>query len=64
MSINNQLKEFAFKRFGFLNLTSNEFTLQIQEDLTGFIQVIFLKTGSKAMIDFKEYHLQQDALFL
>ncbi|MDJ1502674.1 helix-turn-helix domain-containing protein [Xanthocytophaga agilis] len=61
--MNNQLKEFAFKRFGILDLSVSENHPADRETLMTFIRILFLKAGTHITIDFKDYSLKQDALF-
>ena len=56
-------KQFSYKKFGCLDLQGN-----VPEEADGlllndFIKVVFLKKGAKLMIDFKDYHLENDAVF-
>jgi AraC-like DNA-binding protein len=56
-------KQFSFKKFGYLDF-EHDYTAQLQKkDYAEFIQILFVKAGGRAVIDFKEYLLQQDALF-
>ena len=54
--------QFAFKKIGYQNLSG---TLPANTLLTlhSFIKIVFLKAGSHAIVDFKEYHLAQDGFF-
>lgn len=58
-----QLRQFAVKKLGYTDIDSNaveEGKLALYRD---FVKIIFLRSGSHIQVDFKEYHLQQDALF-
>lgn len=56
-------RQFTFKKFGYLDF-KNDYTAQLQrKDYAEFIQILFVKASGQAVIDFKEYNLQQDALF-
>lgn len=56
-------KQFSYKKFGRLDLQGT-----VPEEVEGlllndFIKVVFLKKGAQLMIDFKDYHLENDAVF-
>lgn len=53
-------KQFTFKKFGYVELEVDSFNAQAYE---GFIKVVWLCAGARIVVDFKEYLLQQDALF-
>lgn len=56
-------KQFSFKKFGYLDF-EHDYNAQIQKtDYSEFIQILFIKAGGHAVIDFKAYDLKQDALF-
>ncbi|OKS84965.1 helix-turn-helix domain-containing protein [Mucilaginibacter polytrichastri] len=56
-------KQFAFKKFGYADFSPTIGNLFSQPDFSGFVKIAFVKAGVKAVIDFKEYQLLQDALF-
>ena len=56
-------KQFSFKKFGYLDFNHDYTALLQKKDYAEFIQILFVKAGGHAAIDFKEYTLQQDALF-
>lgn len=56
-------KQFTFKKFGYFDFHHNLVEKLAEIDLKGFIKVIFMKSGGHAIIDFKEYYLEQDAFF-
>lgn len=58
-----RFKQFAFKKFGYFDFDHDLSTQLLQQDFTGFIKVVFLKSGGHAIVDFKEYQFKQDALF-
>ncbi|WPU99184.1 helix-turn-helix transcriptional regulator [Mucilaginibacter sp. cycad4] len=56
-------KQFSFKKFGYLDF-HQDYAAQMQRgDYTEFIRILFVKAGGHAVIDFKEYQLNRDALF-
>lgn len=59
----NNFKQFSYKKLGLLELpgTMPEESAGLQ--LNEFIKVVFLRKGAKLMVDFKEYNLENDALF-
>lgn len=59
----SQFKQFSFKKFGQLELQGSSIEVATGEKLNDFIKVIFLKKGASAMVDFKAYYLEEDALF-
>lgn len=59
----DHLKQFTFKKFGYLNFHLNLTSQLSKYDLKDFIKIAFVKAGGHAIIDFKEYHLQKDAFF-
>jgi AraC-like DNA-binding protein len=58
-----RFRQFAFKLFGCSDFEGNLPDLLLQQDFSAFVKIVFLRRGGKAVIDFKEYKLQQDALF-
>ncbi len=56
-------KQFTFKKFGYYDFQNNLPELLSEHNLNAFIKIILIKAGGNAVIDFKEYHLTQDALF-
>lgn len=57
----NEFKQFAFKKFGYTTFGQPAF--EVMPAFDSFVKVAYLKAGSSAVVDFKEYHLEQDALF-
>jgi AraC-like DNA-binding protein len=57
-----QFKQFAFKKFGVadLNCPTDGYDPELYKD---FVKVFFIKAGGNIHVDFKEYKLEQDALF-
>jgi len=56
-------KQFTFKKFGYLDF-EHDLAARLQaQNYKEFIKVVFVKAGGHAVIDFKEYQLDQDALF-
>lgn len=55
--------QFSFKKFGHLNLDGIRSDEAVTETLKDFIKVFYLKKGSEIEVDFKAYHLDNDALF-
>jgi len=58
-----RLRQFTFKQFGYFDFDGDLPQQLSQQDFSAFIKIVFLKRGGKAVIDFKEYQLEQDALF-
>jgi AraC-like DNA-binding protein len=58
-----RFRQFAFKQFGYFDFEGDLPDLLSQQDFSAFIKIVFLKQGGSAVIDFKEYKLEQDALF-
>jgi AraC-like DNA-binding protein len=58
-----RFKQFTFKQFGYFDFEGDLPDLLSQQDFSTFIKIVFLKQGGTAVIDFKEYKLQEDALF-
>lgn len=58
----SQFKQFAFKKFGVQDLDAarEAYDLSSYQD---YVKVFFIKAGGAMQIDFKEYVLEQDALF-
>ena len=56
-------KQFSFKKFGHFDFHLNLADKLVENDLKGFIKVVFIKAGGHAIIDFKEYQLKKDAFF-
>jgi AraC-like DNA-binding protein len=59
----SQFKQFSFKKFGLLELQGSNADAAAGQRLDDFIKVIFLKKGAEIMVDFKDYRLEEDALF-
>jgi AraC-like DNA-binding protein len=57
------LKQFAYKQFGFISFKNDESILEQIAQLTDFIKVLFLKSGGKITIDFKQHKADTDTLF-
>lgn len=56
-------QQFTFKQFGYLPFRE-DLQEQLQgQDIRNFIKIVYLKAGGKAVIDFKSYTADQDALF-
>lgn len=58
-----RFRQFAFKQFGYFDFDHNLPEQLSQGDFAPFIKIVFLKAGGTAVVDFKTYQLQQDALF-
>jgi hypothetical protein len=58
-----RFRQFSFKQFGYLDFNHDLPRQLSQQDFTSFVKIVFLRAGGHAVIDFKEYHLEQDALF-
>lgn len=58
-----RFRQFSFKLFGYFDFDGNLPELLTQQDLSGFIKIVLLKAGAVAVVDFKEYTLEKDALF-
>lgn len=58
-----QLRQFAVKKLGYTDIDSNAVEQGKLASYRDFIKIIFLRSGSCIQVDFKEYHLEQDALF-
>ncbi len=56
-------RQFSFKQFGYFDFNQDLPQQLVQQNLSAFIKIVFIKAGAKVVIDFKEYYLQQDALF-
>lgn len=56
-------KQFAFKTIGYINLGQGNPNQIEQQDEKSFLKIVFVKAGGHVIIDFQEYHLQQDAFF-
>jgi AraC-like DNA-binding protein len=56
-------RQFAFKQFGYFDFDGNLPEQLLQKEFGAFIKIVFFKKGGKAVIDFNEYELKQDALF-
>ena len=59
----NQFKQFTYKKFGILSLTSSVLHGGQYRKYDQFIKIIMLRAGSSIIIDFKKYDLKKDALF-
>jgi AraC-like DNA-binding protein len=58
-----RFRQFSFKQFGYFDFDRDLPEQLARQDYSGFIKIILLKAGAEAVIDFKEYRLDQDALF-
>jgi AraC-like DNA-binding protein len=57
------LKQFAYKQFGFISFKNDEDIFETLSQLTDFIKILFLKSGSNIVIDFKNHKTTSDTLF-
>ncbi|BAV08658.1 AraC-type DNA-binding protein [Filimonas lacunae] len=58
-----QLRQFEIKKLGYTDIDSNNIEEGKLASYHDFIKIIFLKAGGSIQVDFKAYHLEQDALF-
>lgn len=58
-----RFRQFSFKQFGYFDFDGDLPERLSQQDFSGFIKIVFVKAGGHAVIDFKAYDLEQDALF-
>lgn len=58
-----QLRQFAVKKLGYTDIDSNAVEEGKLASYRDFIKIIFLRSGSRIQVDFKEYQLEQNALF-
>lgn len=58
-----QLRQFSVKKLGYTAIDSSRAQEGKLPSYHDFIKIIFLRAGSHIQVDFKEYHLEQDALF-
>lgn len=58
-----RFKEFAFKKFGYLDFKHNFSELSLLKDLDPFIKIAFVRSGGLVRIDFQNFQLAQDAFF-
>lgn len=56
-------KQFSYKKFGQLELKGENPDVAANQSLSDFIKVVYLKKGSAISVDFKDYHLEEDAIF-
>jgi AraC-like DNA-binding protein len=56
------LKQFFSKKIGYLDFDTSIADV-LYEDYNQFIKILFLQRGAEVMVDFREYTLEQDALF-
>lgn len=56
-------KQFAFKKIGFTALTGEVLQAIATGEYNSFIKILFLTKGSRLQVDFKQYNLEQDAVF-
>ncbi|MBW8687856.1 helix-turn-helix domain-containing protein [Chitinophaga rhizophila] len=59
----NVLKQYFSKKFGYIDFDASSADDIAYETYNAYIKVLFLEAGASIVVDFKEYHLQQDALF-
>jgi AraC-like DNA-binding protein len=59
----NHFRQFAFKKFGYFDFQEDLNEQMALQDLTDFIKIVFVKAKGYVVIDFKKYHLREDALF-
>ncbi|ACU60843.1 AraC family transcriptional regulator [Chitinophaga pinensis] len=59
----NVLKQFFSKKFGYIDFDADTADDLLYEEYNSFIKVLFMEAGSEVMVDFKEYKLEKDALF-
>lgn len=58
-----RFRQFSFKQFGYFDFDGDLPSRLSQQDFSAFIKIVFVKAGGQAVIDFKTYELEQDALF-
>lgn len=58
-----KFKQFAFKKFGYLDFDQDFSTRAAATELDHFIKIFFIRAGGKVVLDFKQYELEEDALF-
>jgi AraC-like DNA-binding protein len=56
-------KQFSFKKFGCREFDKELGQELLKEDYKDYIKIVLVLAGGKVTIDFKEYTLEQDALF-
>lgn len=59
----HRFKQFAFKKFGYFDFENSPVDQIAEHNVDNFIKIVFVKAGGVVVVDFKEYALQQDALF-
>lgn len=59
----HQLKEFEYKKIGYLEFGHTEDDPFADPFFRNFIKIIFLKKGSNILIDFNDYQLEHDTVF-
>jgi AraC-like DNA-binding protein len=57
------IKEFEYKKMGYIDITPIEPEEPFHKVLNEFIKMVFLNKGSVIYIDFKKYELAEDAIF-
>jgi len=58
-----QFRQFAFKQFGYFDFQHDFGNHQAKQNYNSFIKIVFCKAGGRVVVDFKEHHLADDALF-
>jgi AraC-like DNA-binding protein len=56
-------KQFAFKQFGYFDIDATADAHALHPEFAGSVKVAFIAAGGSVTVDFKEYRLEQDALF-
>jgi hypothetical protein len=56
-------KQFAFKQFGYFDFRDSQLRQGTPHDFDSCVKIAFLNAGGHAVVDFKEYKLEQDAIF-
>jgi AraC-like DNA-binding protein len=59
----NHFKQFTYKKFGILSITSSVLRNDEYKKYDPFIKILLVRAGSSIQIDFKKYNLKKDALF-
>ncbi|SFD74175.1 AraC-type DNA-binding protein [Chitinophaga sp. CF118] len=59
----HRFKQFAFKKFGYFDFDKSPADQIAEHDIDWFIKIVFIQAGGVVVVDFKEYRLEQDALF-
>lgn len=56
-------KQFSFKKIGYTNLLQCRGNQIMEQGERFFLKIVFVKAGGHVVIDFQEYHLEEDAFF-